>query len=272
MINIEEVTNYNTIKSLHRKLWEEILSLKTNLDTERQLLTKKLKKERYQIIKAIKRSLKNPNEADSETIAALERKIEEKRNELYLKRDKELAALEDAQTIERERLEEIESEYQQLSKIIAGVNKQRRNRTNEEHLTLITNALEELGQEDYSIRIFNKKFTYVDIGSHSDFPRSLRTKTKGVVAIAKKDMDISKIPEEVISYPEENEDFYASGEFILYEKLDKSVEESIDFFTKHTYISESLPGMSNELAAAIDDKLYAEYRNSLAAKKVKVNN
>lgn len=272
MLNIEEVTSFNTIKSLHKKLWEEILRLKTNLDTERQLLIKTLKKERYETIKSFKRSLKNSNGADIETIDTLERKIEEKRNELNLKKDKELAALEEAQTTEYERLEEIESDYQQLTKIIAGVNKQRNNRTNEEHLALIINTLEELGQEDYSIRIFNKKFTYVGIGTHSDFPHYLRTITKGVVAIAKKDMDISKIPEEVISYPAENKEFYASGEFILYQKLDKPVEESIDFFTKHTYISESLPGMSDELAAAIDDKLYAEYRNSLATKKVKVNN
>lgn len=272
MINIEEIQDYKKIKFLHEKLEDEIVDLKMKLDTEKHQLTKKLKRERYEIIKALKSKLKNLKENDNDEIIAIKREIEEKRKELYLKRDKELISFEETKAPERERLEKLEDDYQQISKIIDGVNEQRNNRTNEEHLFLITKGLEELGQEDYSIRLFNKKFTYVGIGSHSDFPHYLSTEIEGVVAIVKNGMDVSEIPEEVISYPDENEEFYKSGEFILFRKLNKPIEESLDFFEKKTYITESLPGMSDELISIVNDKLYAEYQNSLISKKIKVNN
>lgn len=271
MERFSEIYDFNELVYKEEQLSEEIRELESKLNLARKQLTKQLKRERSEALKPLKKELRKIEKRDSASITKKLEEIANKRKELYAKRDLVLEMLAKEQLATREEMQRLEEEYQEVAKVLKGTNELRKNKTNEEYLNLIIKALEENGSEDYAIRIFNKDFTYVGIGTHSDYPQYSTIRSNGVVAIAKNGLDISKIPEEVISYPEEHETFYIPGDFILFQKLETPVEENPNFFTKMSYINSELPGMNAELTARINNNLLEEYRNSARKQNQKVN-
>ena len=265
MSTIAEIKDFAELESHYEKLYEEIENLKSRLDREVHNLTAALKKERYLTLKSFRKKLERENSNH------LQQEIEKKRAELYKKKEEYLEKLTSEQLPYRLKLEEMETEFQELSQAIAGVTELRKNRKNSEFLTLIINSLREIGKEDYSVRIFDKEFTYVGIGTHSDTPHYYENRTDGVVAIVKNDFDISKIPEKVISYPEENQDYYQDGSFILYKRFTAPVKEYPNFLTDTTYLSSELPGMNEELSSTINNSLFQAYKETLQNKQKKTN-
>lgn len=271
MEKFSEICDFNELVYKEEQLSEEIGELESKLNLARKQLTKQLKRERSEALKPLRKELGKIEKRDMASITKKLEEIDNKRKELYAKRDLALEMLAKEQLATREEMQRLEEEYQEVAKVLKGTNELRKNKTNEEYLNLIINALEENGSADYAIRIFNKDFTYVGIGTHSDYPQYSTIRSNGVVAIAKNGLDVSNIPEEVISYPEEHESFYRPGDFILFQKLETPVEENPSFFTKMSYINSELPGMNAELTARINNNLLEEYRNSVRKQNQKVN-
>lgn len=271
MINIETIEDYNQLESYYKNLFEEKENLKYKLNGTKHQLTQKLKRERYETMRSLRKKLEKLQRMSSTSVYSKMQDLVDKRKELYKKRDLALEELAKEQLPAREKLQAMEEECEEISQIIADINKFRENRTCEEYLNLVLRLLKEMGREDYTIKIFNKEFTYVGYGTYSDDPLCSTIRINGVVALVKNSLDISEIPEVVISYPEEHPEYYETGDLILFQKLESSIEENSDLLTEMTYISDDLPGMDSELSKAIKNEIFKEYKESLKNKKQKVN-
>lgn len=262
MLNIIEIESFDDLEHYKKEIEERIMTLADDISGSRIFLTRNLKRERYRKLQPLREQIRKLEASKSDEYYRKLRELEQKRQQLYQERDLELERLKKENVPKEKELHILQEESNQIANINDSMNLLRREKTNEEWLNIIKNLMEEQELDSYSIRVLDREYMIVGIGTHSEKIHWSEKKTGTIIAIVREGYDMSKVPEQVFSYPEENEVFFRNRDFVLYKVFDSPLSEKQEYLIEQNSVR-TLFGMPEGVTRSIDNMLFQEYKNNL---------
>lgn len=262
MLNIIEIEDFQEIESYSEEIYERVETLLREINGSKTRLTRDLKRERRRKLKSLREKIKKLESSKNDEYYQKKEELEQRRGKLYQERDLKLEELQKENAPKEVEIRLLQQEESRIDNIISSVNSIRSEKTNEEWLNIIKNWMEERELANYSIQILDRNYTVVGIGTHSEKVRFAEERKGTIVAVVRDGYDMSKVPEQVFSYPEENPAYFKEHNFVLYEVFDSPLSENQEYLTKQNSVR-TLFGMPDDVTRSIDNMLFREYKNNL---------
>lgn len=260
MIDILKIETFEELEQHYERIAERIYDLSMEVIGSKTSLTKSLKKERYEKLSSLRNQIKKLESVKDEEYYQKIKEMEEKRQQLYQERDLKLAELQKENEPKEEEVHILQEDKDAIVNVKDSISLLRMKKTNEEWLNIIKALMEEKELVNYSIQILDRIYTVVGMGTHSEKIHFTESRTGTIVAVVKDGYDMSSVPEQVFSYPEENPEFFKNHDFILYEVFDTSLSGNLEYLMKKNSVK-TLFGMPDSVTKSIDNMLFEEYKN-----------